>query len=273
MKISFEKKARVLPLLAMAWDGQWFLKTCEAYGWEEATRLNAQVRAAFARIEMKTMLRALGKRVADDLADAVQIINTYFQDILAAGFDAEFTVEKKRVEIAVSRCAALSGAKRARLERHDQACIACQGLWPVYFEVLLPDTAVEVEIKEQMGYGAPQCHIVISEETMMTSERSKHSVLSSEGIRELLEGGVDNLSEDERALLLALITVETEAGTDLDEEERAAVEQLKAQVEGYDTEELAQAMKHLVTAKSREGRKLEWPGLKQRLRKLRSFKK
>ena len=109
---------------------------------------------------------------------------------------------------------------------------------------------------------------------MMTKDRSESSVLSPEGIRGLLEGGADNLTEDERALLLALISVETEAGTDLGEEERAAVDKLKAQMEGYDTEELAQAMKHLVTAKPREeGRKLEWPGLKQRLSKLRSSKK
>lgn len=166
VKIPLEKKARMLPLLAMSWDGQWFLKTCEEYGWEEAARLNAQVRVAFARIEMKTMLRALGKRAASDLADAVQIIYTYFKEVLAAGFDAEFAVEKKRAEITVTRCAAFSGAKRAGLKRHDQACIACQGLWPVYFQVLLPDTPVKVELKEKMGYGAPKCHIAISEENL-----------------------------------------------------------------------------------------------------------
>lgn len=166
MEISLEKKARLLALLALAWDGQWFLKIYEEHGWEEAARLNAQVRAAFARIEMRAMLRALGKRAASDLADAVQIIYTYFQEVLAAGFDAEFTIEEERAEITVARCAALSGAKRARLERCDQACIACQGLWPVYFEVLLPDTAIEIEIKEQMGYGAHKCHIVISKENL-----------------------------------------------------------------------------------------------------------
>ena len=105
----------------------------------------------------------------------------------------------------------------------------------------------------------------------MTKDTS--SVLRPEGIRGLLEGGVDNLTEDECTLLLALISVEVEAGKDLDEEERAAVEKLKARVEGYDTNELAQAMKHLVTAKPREDRKLEWPDLKQKLRKLRSAKK
>ncbi len=109
---------------------------------------------------------------------------------------------------------------------------------------------------------------------MMTTERSKSSVLSPEGIRGLLEGGVDNLTEDERALLLALISVETETGMELNEEEHAAVEKLKAQVEGYDADELTQAMKHLVTAKPREGdRKLEWPGLKQKLSKLRRSSK
>jgi len=156
-----EKKARLLALLAMAWDGQWFLKVYDEYGWEAAARLNSRVRAAFGRIEMRRMLRALGKRAADDLEDAVRIIRTYFQEVLAAGFDAEFAVEGDRVEIIVTRCAALSGSRRAGLERHDQSCIACQGLWQAYCEVLLPDIPVEVEVRERMGHGAPKCHIVI----------------------------------------------------------------------------------------------------------------
>ena len=164
MEISSEKRARTLALLAMAWDGPWFLKVREEYGWEAATRLNAQVRAAFGRIEMRAMLRALGQRAADDLADAAQIINTYFREVLAAGFDAQFTVAEERVEIIVTRCAALSGSKRAGLERYDQACIACQSLWPVYLETLLPGTPVGVEIKERMGCGASQCRIVIQRE-------------------------------------------------------------------------------------------------------------
>lgn len=156
-----ETRARMLALLAMAWDGQWFLKVYDEYGWEAAARLNAQVRAAFGRIEMRRMLRALGKRAADDLEDAAQIIRAYFQQVLAAGFDAEFAGVGDRVEIIVTRCAALSGAKRAGLERHDHSCIACRGLWQAYLEVLLPGAPVEVEVKEQMGHGAPRCHVVI----------------------------------------------------------------------------------------------------------------
>jgi hypothetical protein len=71
------------------------------------------------------------------------------------------TGDRERAEITVTRCAAYAGSKRAGLERHDQACIACPGLWHAYFEVLLPDTPVKVELKEQMGHGAPQCHITL----------------------------------------------------------------------------------------------------------------
>ena len=156
-----EKRARMLALLTMAWDGQWFLKVCDEYGWEAATRLNARVRVAFGRIEMRRMLRALGKRAADDLEDAARIIFTYFQEVLAAGFRAEWVVGKNQAEVTVARCAALSGARRAGFERHDQACIACLGLWQVYFEVLLPGMPVEVEVKEQMGDGALECRVVI----------------------------------------------------------------------------------------------------------------
>jgi hypothetical protein len=156
-----EKKAHLLALLAMAWDGQWFLKVCEEYGWEAATRLNARVRASFGRIEMRRMLRVAGKQAADDLEDATRIIRTYFREVLAAGFEAEFNVEGERVEVTVAKCAALLGAKWAGLERHDQACIACVGLWRAYFEVLLPDIPLEIEAKEQMGYGAEQCRVVI----------------------------------------------------------------------------------------------------------------
>jgi len=159
--ISAETRANMMALLAMAWDGQWFLKVYEEFGWDTAAQLNARVRAAFGRIEMRRMLRALGKQTAENVEDAAQIILAYFRGVLAAGFDAEFAAEGERIEIAITRCAALLGSQRAGLERHDQSCIACQGLLSAYFEVLLPGTSVEVELKEQMGYGAPKCHIAI----------------------------------------------------------------------------------------------------------------
>jgi hypothetical protein len=98
----------------------------------------------------------------------------------------------------------------------------------------------------------------------MTKDKREEPVFRPDGARRLLEGGGEDLTDDERALLLALIGVDAETGKGLEEQEHAALDKLKAQVEGYDAEELAQAVKHVVTAKSREAKKLEWPELKRR---------
>jgi hypothetical protein len=96
----------------------------------------------------------------------------------------------------------------------------------------------------------------------MAEDRRGEGVLSPDGARRLLEGE-QGLTDDERALLLALVGVDAETGRQLDGNERAALDELKAQMEGYDAEELAQAVKHIVTAKPRKGRKLKWPKLKR----------
>jgi len=85
-------------------------------------------------------------------------------------------------------------------------------------------------------------------------------VFNPEGIRRLLEeGGGEELNDDERALLVALVSADTETGTTLTERERAALDKLSSQVEGYDAEELVQAVKHMVTSQPREERKVKWP--------------
>jgi hypothetical protein len=102
------------------------------------------------------------------------------------------------------------------------------------------------------------------------TEMDKHEgpVFNPEGIRRLLrEGGGEDLNDDERALVLALVEADAETGRSLSDEERAALEKLKAQLEGYDTNELAQAVKHMVTSQPREGQKLAWPELKRQRRK------
>lgn len=95
----------------------------------------------------------------------------------------------------------------------------------------------------------------------MAEDRSDERVLRPDGIHKLLESGMQDLSEDERALLLALVGVDAEAGRELDEEEQDAVEKLKGQLEGYDVDKLSQAVKHMVTAKPQKDRELEWPEL------------
>jgi hypothetical protein len=157
---------RALPRLMLAWDGQWFLKIYDEFDWETATRLNARVRAAFGRIEMRTVLQVLGKRNADDLSDAVRVLRTYIENVFAAGFVGDFGVHANRLDAYIMTCAAWEGAKRAALERTDQACIACETLWIAWFKTLLPNRKIDFDIQGRMGYGGPRCHFVLQFERM-----------------------------------------------------------------------------------------------------------
>ncbi|RLC62633.1 MAG: hypothetical protein DRI80_05905 [Chloroflexota bacterium] len=99
---------------------------------------------------------------------------------------------------------------------------------------------------------------------MTAKSRETGPVFNPEGVRRLLaEGGGEDLNDDERALLLALVEADTEIGRSLSEKERAALEKLKAQVEDYDANELVRAVRHMVTSQPRKGWDLEWPELKR----------
>lgn len=161
---------RALPRLMLGWDGQWFLKMYDEFGWETASRLNARVRAAFGRIEMRTMLQVLGKRHAEDLDDAVRVLRTYIQNVFAAGFVDDFRTDGDRLDAFIITCAAWEGAKRAALERTDQACIACETLWIAWFKTLLPNREIAFDIQGRMGYGDPRCHFVLEFKRMFDEE-------------------------------------------------------------------------------------------------------
>jgi hypothetical protein len=161
--LSDEVKVDILRKLVLFWDGQWFLKTVDEFGLEAAVRLNATVRTAFGRIEMRTLLRALGKRQADDLADAIRLVATYGEVLMGGVLRADFqTLTPTRAEVLIYRCAAYAGARMARLDRVDQACVACETLWNAWFEVLLPDTPVTVRYPLRKGKGDPHCHFIIT---------------------------------------------------------------------------------------------------------------
>lgn len=97
----------------------------------------------------------------------------------------------------------------------------------------------------------------------MVKDRSEGRLLRPEAISGLLEGR-DDLSDQERALLVALIEVETETGRPLSDAERAAVEALRESVQGFDVEKVSQAVRRIVTAESREDRETDWPDLEKR---------
>jgi len=160
-----EVQAAMLRKLALYWDGQWFLKTVDEFGLEAGIRMNARVRAAFGRIEMRTMLKALGKKQADDLVDAMEIVAAYGDVLMGGALRAEHTVlTPERAEVLIRRCAAYEGARRAGLPRVDQACVACETLWGAWLETLLPDATLRVECPMRQGKGDPYCHFIVTRE-------------------------------------------------------------------------------------------------------------
>jgi hypothetical protein len=162
--LSDAEKVKMLRKLALFWDGQWFLRSVEKFGLEAAIDLNAIVRSAFGRIEMRTMLKAIGKTQADDLADALRMIATHTDLLLGPGVRADYHLDQDRARIIVRRCAAFEGAKRANLERQDQACVTCETLWDSWFGALLPEAQIDVRYPQRQGMGDSVCEFVVVQE-------------------------------------------------------------------------------------------------------------
>ncbi len=161
--LSEADQVKMLRKLILYWDGQWFLKATEMFGLDAAVDLNARVRASFGRIEMRTLLKALNKRCADDLVDAIRLLDTYGQAFMGGRLRAEFVAaDASHAEVIVQRCAAYEGAKRANLPRVDQACVACEALWNAWLETLLPGAGVDVHYPMRQGKGDPYCRFMIS---------------------------------------------------------------------------------------------------------------
>ena len=95
-------------------------------------------------------------------------------------------------------------------------------------------------------------------------ENTEQEKSASNRVRRLLADKGESLTNDERALLLALLRVDAETGGELTGQDRTTMDELMTGLEEYDVGELTRAVKQLVTAKSRPDRKLEWPELKRR---------
>jgi hypothetical protein len=160
--LSETDQVKLLRKLMLYWDGQWFLKTTDQFGLEAAIDLNAQVRASFGRIEMRLLLKTVGKSQADSLPDAMRLLETYAEAFMGPRLRAEFiALNAEEAKVLVYRCAAYEGAKRADLPRVDQACVACETLWSAWLEVLLPQDQIQVEIVQRQGKGDATCQFLI----------------------------------------------------------------------------------------------------------------
>jgi hypothetical protein len=162
-QLSDEDKVKMLRKLALFWDGQWFLRAVDKFGLEAAIELNATVRNAFGRIEMRTILKGVRKKQADDLTDAVRMIATHTDLLLGPGVRADYLLEQDQARIIVRRCAAFEGAKRANLERKDQACVTCETLWDTWLQSLLPESDIVVRYPQRQGRGDPVCEFIIEQ--------------------------------------------------------------------------------------------------------------
>jgi hypothetical protein len=162
-EISSELRAQVMAGLALAWDGQWFLKVNDKYGWDAAAELNIRTRIAFGRIEMRSTLLALGKSKAANLPDALEVWQAYFRMFGAdrGVFAGDYVIEGETLTVTVHKCAAWEGAKRAKLEKDVQACLTCDNLWKAWFGTLLPDHDVKQDVLARMGFGDPQCRFLV----------------------------------------------------------------------------------------------------------------
>jgi hypothetical protein len=94
----------------------------------------------------------------------------------------------------------------------------------------------------------------------------QETVMAAGKARWLLEGGVEKLDEEERALLVALVSLEADTGRALTAEEKEALDQIVARA-GVDGEEIARAVKHMVEAETKKEHQLDWSALKARLRR------
>jgi hypothetical protein len=84
--------------------------------------------------------------------------------------------------------------------------------------------------------------------------------------RWLLEGGIDELDEGERALLLALANLEAGTGRTITSEEREALDRI-AERSSKDAEEISRAIKYMVETETKKPSLLDWSALKRRLRR------
>jgi hypothetical protein len=79
------------------------------------------------------------------------------------------------------------------------------------------------------------------------------------------EKGAQGLTKDQQALLLALAQLESEMGRELSEEERAAIESLAGNLEGFDPQGIKSAVHKMVNNPADPDRKTTWSELKERL--------
>ena len=154
-----QKQVEVLRWLMFAWDGQWQARAAAQYGPAEASRLNARVRSAFGKVEMKALLSLVGKERAVSLGDAANLLETYFNFVWGGqGYQGRFLPPETtpngqaRMTVQVRQMTALDSLKRATQAAGEDPGMACEMLWTAWLETLLPGTQVQVTARLGESY-------------------------------------------------------------------------------------------------------------------------
>lgn len=99
---------------------------------------------------------------------------------------------------------------------------------------------------------------------MTQSKHASDTLFNPGKARWLREKGGDTLDEDQQALLLALAQLESELGRELSEEESAALESLSSHMEGFNPQQILDAVHQMVQKPADPSKKTSWPELKRR---------
>jgi hypothetical protein len=88
--------------------------------------------------------------------------------------------------------------------------------------------------------------------------KSEEEPIFVAGKAKWLLDNAQKLTVEQRALLLAMADLDVASGHKLTAEERAALEQVSANIDGYDPQEIEEAVRHMVKAKSKR-KVVDWP--------------
>lgn len=98
------------------------------------------------------------------------------------------------------------------------------------------------------------------------NEKEQQSIFNPGQADWVQEKGAQGLTRDQQALLLALAQLEAAMGRELSEDERAAIESLAGNLEGFDPKEIQTAIHQMVNDPADPHRQTSWSELKKRLR-------
>lgn len=100
------------------------------------------------------------------------------------------------------------------------------------------------------------------------AKKRKETLFSPGKARWLLEN-VDQLEEGDRALLLAIAELSKDTGRELTKEERAALDKLAAEMQGFNPVEIRDAVQKMVEGKTTHKADQDWSDVSQRLKQAR----